>query len=260
MSKITLESEMQTFESQDRRRLYDDLAWTWPIISPPEDYADESQEFIRIINSHAKIPVGKLLNLGCGGGHNDFNLKKTFEITGVDISEAMLNLAKQLNPEVTYLTGDMRSVRLGNSFDAVTIFDSISYMRTLDSLRAAFTTAYNHLKPGGVFITYTEFLVEHFKQNRTSHLISSRDDVEITLVENYYNPDPSDTTIELNMVYFIRRAGKLSIETDSHLIGLFGLQAWLDTMRDVGFEVQQVESKIPNDAGDDCPTFVGIKP
>ena len=29
--------------------LYTDLASWWPLISPPEDYAEEAEEFIRIL-------------------------------------------------------------------------------------------------------------------------------------------------------------------------------------------------------------------
>ena len=32
-------------------RLYGDLAWTWPIISPPEDYAEEAEEAISLIQT-----------------------------------------------------------------------------------------------------------------------------------------------------------------------------------------------------------------
>jgi len=64
-----------------------------------------------------------------------------------------LGLATQLNPEVTYSFGDMRNLRLGKTFDAVAIFDSINYMLTVEDLRAAFVTAYKHLKPVSVFFS-----------------------------------------------------------------------------------------------------------
>lgn len=107
-----------------------------------------------------------LLDLGCGGGHSDYTLKKHFEVTGVDVSEAMLALAKRLNPEVTYSLGDMRTVQLGKTFDAVTIFDSINYMLAVEDLGAAFVTAFKHLKPGGGFLTLVEETPERSQQNR----------------------------------------------------------------------------------------------
>jgi SAM-dependent methyltransferase len=251
---------MKPDKDKDIRRLYDDLAWTWPIISPPEEYLDETDELMGLVEKHAEIQIKRILNLGCGGGHNDFALKRKYEVTSVDISDAMLNLARKLNPEVEYHNGDMRTVRMNQQFDCVTIFDSINYMCTVDDLREAFRTAYEHLKPGGIFATYIEEWKERFKQNKTSHLIRKKDDIEIVLVENYYDPDPNDTWYEGNLIYIIRRAGKLTIETDSHIVGIFPLQTWTDICREVGFEVFQIPSTITDGTDRVCPVIIGRRP
>ena len=138
--------------SNNEKRLYNDLAWAFPIITPLEHYLEETQLFCNIIREHSKIPLKTLLHLGCGGGHNDYIFKKYFQVTGVDKSAAMLELARQLNPEVNYISGDMRSVRLENTFDAVVTIDSIAYMVTVEDLRGMFATVFSHLKPGGVFL------------------------------------------------------------------------------------------------------------
>jgi SAM-dependent methyltransferase len=97
---------MKILSGKDERRLYSDLAWTWPIISPVEDYIEETELFGKLIKEHSTIEVKTLLHLGCGGGHNDYTFKKHFKVTSVDISEDMLALAKKLNPEVNYQYGD----------------------------------------------------------------------------------------------------------------------------------------------------------
>ena len=246
---------MSPSRADDQRRLYADLAWTWPIVSPAEHYVEEAEDFCRAIRDYAQIEVKTLLDLGCGGGHNDHLLKSHFEVTGVDMSEAMLSLARRLNPGVTYLAGDMRTVRLGKTFDAITIADAIIYMLTEDDLRAAFETAFAHLKPGGVFCTYADELKETFRQNTVRSSAHTRDGAEITLFEQFYDPDPEDTTYEMTFVYLIRRGGKLEIETDRHLAGLFSHDTWVRLMTDVGFEVNVVEQE-----EFDAPMFVGVRP
>ena len=246
---------MKAASLKDQRRLYGDLAWTWPIISPPEDYVEEAREFCEAIRRNAQIEAKSLLDLGCGGGHNDYTLKNEFEVTGVDISANMLALAKRLNPEVTYLLGDMRTVRLNKTFDAVAIFDSIDYMLTKGDMRAAFITAFTHLKPGGVFCTYAEETPERFQQNHTKYSTSTQGDIEITFIENTYDPDPTDSTYESTFVYFIRREGQLDIETDHHLCGIFPLETWRNLLTGVGFEIKQMDFE-----EGDCPLFVCIKP
>lgn len=250
---------LQEFSPNKERRLYSDLAWVWPIISPPQDYIEETEQLCKIIREHSQLEVKTLLNLGCGGGHNDCTLKKHFGVTGVDTSEAMLELARRLNPEVTYSVGDMRTVWLGKTFDAVAIFDSINYMVTVADLQAAFVTAYKHLRPGGVFLTLVEEAPEHFQQNRTQCTTHARGDIEITFIENVYDPDPTDTTYEVTFVYLIRRGGRLDIETDRHVCGIFGLETWHSLLSEVGFEVRQMEFAHPGLGGEIYPMLVCIK-
>jgi len=246
---------------KDERRLYNDLAWTWPIISPAEDYVEESESFSRILKEEAKIEVQSLLHLGCGGGHNDYTFKKHFALTGVDISEEMLELARKLNPEVKYQRGDMRTVRLGEAFDAVVILDSINYMSTAEELRSAFVTAYEHLKPGGAFLTHVEVFRDRFEQNKTFVYTRSQGEVDITMVENYYDPDPDDSSYELTLIYLIRRKGKLEVHTDNHIGGIFALDTWHELLNEVGFEVKQMKFEHSSFAeGEHLPLFVCTKP
>ncbi len=255
--ELTTEAEsLAETENADQRRLYRDLAWTWPIISAREEYVQESEEFARLIREYSKIPARTLLNMGCGGGHNDYTLKKHFSLTSLDVSPQMLQLARRLNPEVTYVCADMRCARLRKLFDAVVVFDSLAYMQTAADLKATFATAYAHLRPGGVFVTYPEVTPENFVQNRTDAWSRTSGDVEITFIENYHDPDTSDTTYESTFVYLIRRAGMLTIETDRHICGLLPLETWVRQLRATGFDVTQVRSGPLDSEGTTVPTFV----
>ena len=56
-------------------RFYTDLAPWWPLISAPEEYAEEAAEAARHLRT-AAIPVGEVLELGSGGGNNAVHLKR----------------------------------------------------------------------------------------------------------------------------------------------------------------------------------------
>ncbi|MFO7618573.1 MAG: class I SAM-dependent methyltransferase [Thermoplasmata archaeon] len=223
---------------KENERMYGDLAWTWPIISPPEDYMSEAGQFRAAIEKYSEIPVRTVLNLGCGGGHNDFHLKEHYDITGVDISDGMLQNARELNPGVKYLKGDMRSARLGKNFDAVIIADAIMYMLSEEDLLAAFKTAFNHLNPGGVFCTYAEELRENFSRGTHCHESKSRGGMDITLIEHKWDPDPDDTQFEFMFIYIINESGKVRVETDRHTCGIFPLSAWKRLLAESGFKVK----------------------
>src|SRR3990172_3379798 len=76
----------------DERRMYGDLAWTWPIVSPPERYVREARELRRMIVTRS--PAARtLLHLGCGGGHLDRTPKRSFTVTGIAVTPSMLCLS-----------------------------------------------------------------------------------------------------------------------------------------------------------------------
>ena len=223
-----------------QNRLYDELAHLWPLVSPPEDYAEEARYWRRALR--AKLGPGRhrILEMGVGGGHNLSHLTGDFDATAVDISEKMLYLSRKLNPGVEHHLGDMRSIRLGRTFKAVLIHDAISYMLTEGDLRDAFDTARAHLEPGGVLIVAPDWFAESFKGPSVLHWTRSRDDMELTMIEYISDPDPADTTIESIFFYILRERGSLLVEQDLHITGMFPLDTWLRLMGDAGFQVEQV--------------------
>jgi SAM-dependent methyltransferase len=220
-------------------RLYGDLAYLWPLVSPPEDYAAEARCWRDVLRRKLGPGRHSILELGVGGGHNLSHLTADFEATAVDLSPDMLGLSKRLNPGVEHLVGDMRTVRLGRKFKAVFIHDAISYMRTEADLRATFDTAAVHLEAGGVFITSPDRFRESFHDPCVDSSTRSDGRTELTFIEYTHDPDPADTTVETIMFYLIRTDGRLQIELDRHITGLFSRRRWLDLMEQAGFQVEQ---------------------
>ena len=88
-----------------------------------------------------------------------------------------------------------------------------------------------------------------------------KDDVEITFIENYYDPDPNDTSYEATFIYLIRVGGKLKVHSDRHLCGIFKLETWLEFLKATGFEVKQVKFTHPTfTEGESYPMLICIKP
>ncbi len=216
-------------------RAYGDLAWTEPLLAAPDEYADGARHFVRLIREHSRIEVRTLLHLGCGAGGHDHTFKRSLEVTGVDISEGMLAHARALNPEVRYIRGDMRTIRLGEMFDAVAIPDSIGYMTTRGDLRRALATADRHLRPGGVLLIVA-ITREDFRENNFVYA-GARGDVELVMFENNHARGPRSRAYEATVVYLIRRKGKLKIVSEVHTQGLFPLAVWQSLLRERGFRI-----------------------
>lgn len=239
-------------------RLYDEFAHLWTLISKPEDYAKEAAFWRKALRD--KLGEGRynILELGVGGGNNLSHLTKDFKATAVDISDKMLDNSRRLNPDVEHIVGDMRSMRLGRTFDAVIIHDAIAYMQTEDELRAAFATASAHLNLGGVFVTSPDYTTETYKDGTVQHSTETDGETSLTHIEYEYDPDPHDTTVNTLMLYLIREGGEVRVEQDLHVTGLFPQQRWVDLMEEAGFAVELQEYPVHEDARQ-AYLFVGVK-
>lgn len=238
--------------------LYKDLAWLWPVLSPPEDYAEEAVHWRRVLREKLGDGRHTILELGAGGGHNLSHLTKEFDAVAVDLSPEMLDNCKRLNPTVELHVGDMRNVRLGRLFDAVIIHDACDYLITEGDLRATFTTAFEHLRSGGVFVVSPDYLRETFTDNHLYSTQRCRGDLHLTFIEYTWDPDPSDTQVKCLMTFLIRDGEEIRVEHDLHTIGLFSRQTWLDLMASAGFVVGTVDYPVHEDSRQ-AHLFVGVK-
>lgn len=219
-------------------RLYRDLAELMALISPPEEYAEEAARWREVLRAKLGLGRHEILELGVGGGHNLSHLTGDFEATAVDISPAMLEVCQRLNPSCKLHLGDMRNVRLGLTFAAVLIHDAISYMLTEEDLAAAFATAAAHLRPGGVLIVSPDRFRETFHSPEITHAVHRYGDRLVTYFEYTFDPNPADTRVETLMVYLVEEEGRLRVEHDRHVTGIFPRATWLTLLGQAGFSVE----------------------
>ena len=240
-------------------RLYNDLAWLWPVISPPEEYADESGYWRRALWGKLGEGRHRILELGSGGGHNLSHLTRYFQATAVDLSPHMLRLSTALNLGVDHHQGDMRSVRLGQIFDAVLIHDAVSYLLTEEDLEATLETCRIHLRPGGVLLIGPDWVREDFDGATPKEFqwVRKKGRVEVTIDEYLHDPDPDDTQIESIYTYTIKENGKEIVEKDTHITGLFLIATWTRLMEQNGFRVETTRLP-PNRGGYGGVMFSGV--
>lgn len=220
-------------------RLYGDLAHLWPLLSPAEDYTREARDWVDAIREYHGDGRHHILELGVGGGSLLSHLTGEFDADAVDCSEAMLEVAAEVNPDVTFHQGDMRTVRLDRTFDAVIIHDAIDYMISEPDLAAVFDTAAAHLASGGLFICSPDHTRETFHDPQVYTSTKTDGITELTFVQYDYDPDPDDTEIESLMTYFIRTDESLTIEHDRHVTGLFSRKTWHRLLEHAGFRVYE---------------------
>ncbi len=229
-------------------KLYDELAAWWPLLSPPEDYAEEAAFFESLIFRDGLPPAPTLLELGCGGGSNAYYFKKRFaRVTLTDRSPQMLDISRALNPECLHHQGDMRTLRLEDRFDVVFIHDAIDYMTTAADLALALETAFVHCRPGGRALFVPDYTRETF-QPGTEHGGHDGDGRSLRYLEWTFDPDPADTQYTSHMVYLLREGDRpLQSVDEQHRCGLFSRNDWLDLLRRAGFEPERIEDPYRRD-------------
>jgi trans-aconitate methyltransferase len=216
--------------------MYRELASWFHVLTPPEEYADEAASALRLLRDAADGPVATLLELGSGGGNMASHLKGDVIVTLTDLSPDMLAVSRSINPELEHIQGDMRTLRLDRVFDAVLAHDAICYMTTEADLKAAMTTAFVHLRPGGAALFEPDYVRETLKPVTDHGGEDAPDGRALRYLEWVTDPDQDDDTYDVDYAILRRHPdGRVEVDHDHHVEGLFGRQQWLDWLRDVGF-------------------------
>ncbi len=229
-------------------RLYSEFAQWWTLLSPPYEYEEEAAFYRRALEEHATNDLETLLELGSGGGNNASFLKQRFEMTLVDLSPSMLEVSANLNPECRHEQGDMRTVRLDGTFDAVFIHDAIDYITTPEDLRKVFRTVNVHLVPGGVALFAPDFVREQFHE-MTDHGGTDGPERGLRYLEWTWDPDPADHTYITDFAYLLRVGEDVRVEHDRHICGLFSTDEWLTAMADEGLQGQALPRETDEELG-----------
>ncbi len=222
--------------------LYGELTPWYLLIDSTSDHEDEAaffrDAFTNAVGARAHAPgVARrtLLDLGSGAGNNAHYLQHDFACTLTDISPQMLEISRKLNPDCEHHLGDMRTLRLGKTFDCVLAHDAIVYMTTEADLRAAIQTAFVHTRPGGAALFTPDCVADTFVENTELHQ-GSDGTRDLRCLAWNWDPDPSDTSYRTEYSFLLRENGEVRAVLDTHVSGLFTRATWLRLFAEVGFE------------------------
>lgn len=131
------------------------------------EYYDLVVDKIGILNSE-RIIIQKyidrrcrILDIGCGAGRTTIGLKKLgYKSVGIDISERMIEKAKQRDALIDFTVADVLRLPFNNeSFDAAFFsFNGLMLIPNIENRKKAIIEVKRILKPGGYFIFSTPYL------------------------------------------------------------------------------------------------------
>jgi len=98
------------------------------------------------------VQGARVLDLGSGNGAKIARLAERFDVTGIEISERQLRLARAAAPPASFVQADFADVDFpAETYDAVTALYSIVHVPR-DEQPALFARILSWLKPGGLFL------------------------------------------------------------------------------------------------------------
>ena len=227
-------------------RIYGELAPWFHLLTHPSEYAEEAAYYTQIIDAVSDGRARTLLELGSGGGNNASHMKARFDCTLTDLSEEMLELSSTINPECEHVRGDMRTLRLGRTFDVIFVHDAVMYMTTEADLRAVIETAAVHAAPSGVVLLVPDTIRETFAPGVDQGGHDGDDGRALRYLEWTYDPDPDDTTFEVDFAVVLREPDATTrVVHDHHTFGLFTRDVWLRLLSEAGLDVVEVDVEHP---------------
>ena len=139
--------------------------------SAAERYAQHRPYFhplvIEMVKAHLELkePVKRALDVGCGTGQSTVALKEIANsVTGVDVSDEMLNLAKQRS-EIEYRNASAEDLSMfeDGSFNLITTSMAFHWF----DHKYFLSETHRLLKTGGWFIPYTNGFYGHMRENES---------------------------------------------------------------------------------------------
>lgn len=153
----------------------------------------------------ANIPKGTtVLDLCCGSGHVTKELvKRGYRVTGVDSSSELIALAVKDLPGVDLRIQDAAALQLeGRYRAALSTFDSLNHILTLEDLRKVFGGVRHVLEQGGLFV-FDMNLEEAYSLDLREWSVDIKEQ-SVGMVRGKY--DPTEKRAFTELIWFVKAA------------------------------------------------------
>ena len=218
----------------EKRLFYTELAKHYDKIYHDVDYKKQILFFIKLLERFKKTQSKKILDVACGTGtHADYLQKLGFEVTGLDISEEMLNEARKKNTKVKFSQGDMNKFQLDEKFGTIIcFFNSILYNKNYQEMKGALLKFFSHLEDGGVLIFDTvDKSIGIDSKKEQGHEYRNKDINILFKPQWIYNQKKNIMDL---MIDFVVNGKTLH---DHHTMGAFSIHELTKIAEEIGFKV-----------------------
>jgi 2-polyprenyl-3-methyl-5-hydroxy-6-metoxy-1,4-benzoquinol methylase len=200
-----------------------------------------------------KYHCRSVIDIGCGTGNHALRLsKKGYQVTGVDASSTMLEIAKAKDKEakIKFIKGDMKKlekvVPKGQRFDAAICLGQVfSHLMTNKDVQALLNRLHKILKQNGLFVfsarNAKKINEEYLNKLRLDHMINE-EKLQL-LILTYNTRDLQDSNIIVwNPIYLIKQNSKVDLQIREHKLRWFKFSTLKKIITEKGFKIVAIYS------------------
>ena len=220
--------------------MYNRFAYLYDELINDVNYKDWLDYYFKIFQRYGLKP--KLgLDLGCGTGNlTTLFADKGVEMTGIDLSEDMLMVAREKaeGRDILYLNQDMCEFELYGTVDfIVSSLDCINYITDKRELLKVMKLANNYLNPGGLFIfdINTSYKLENITGNNT--FILENDEVFCSWQNEF---DKKRKISDFYLTFFCKEGEKYQRFDEEHSQRAYSIEEISSVIENAGMKLLSV--------------------
>jgi len=178
-----------------------------------------------------------VLDAACGTGEHARLLAEAhgFEVDGIDIEPALVEIARAKHPAGRFFVADMVDFTLPRRYDAVIcMFSSIGYLKTLDRVTAALGCLAAHLANGGILLVEPWFTPGVMEDGGTATVEAASGDVR---VRRDARVQIEGRLSRVHFDYTVEDADGTRRLSESHELGLFTVDEMRQAFTRAGLRV-----------------------
>ena len=215
--------------------LYTSHAHLWPLLAPLDSYEEEMVEWVQLLEERFPEEELEILDLGTGGGHHLYHLfhqmPRLSKGMAIDLSGEMLERVSNLLPQVETMQGDMITLNIEKRYPVVSVHDSFCYLHSADQVKALFQTIGAHLTKDGIALVKVDAVKDSFQGPYRYLTNFEEDDFDITLTHYEWDPEPSDSKLEVLYHFIETKGAKIETREETHTLGLFSKEELMSFAR-----------------------------
>ncbi|EDL63705.1 class I SAM-dependent DNA methyltransferase [Bacillus sp. SG-1] len=223
---------------------YQQFAYIYDYLMKDVPY-DSWVEFVQAQAEHYSVEGKGLLDIGCGTGELSLRLlKQGYSVTGIDLSEDMLFIAREKAEseglDLPLFQQDMSELEGLGQFDIITVFcDSLNYLDSEEKVFNTFKKVKEHLDDQGIFLfdVHSIFKVSQIFLNETF----TYNDDEVSYIWDCF-PGEEPNSVDHELTFFVRddETGQYDRIEEVHHQRTFPVLTLENWLNEAGFEVLSV--------------------